>query len=148
MLHFPNSKTTGHSILFWLTGCGEHAMKRPQIKYLASGFLLILLVILLAAYPRRGPFAADLSRGKILYDAHCAACHGISGDGRGPQAANFTPAPTDFTSATVMANIPFELNEQVVAQGKQGTRMPGFAMVLSSEEIQDVIAYQRAFPKQ
>jgi mono/diheme cytochrome c family protein len=47
-----------------------------------------------------------------------------------------------------MANIPFELNEQVVAQGKPGTQMPGFAMVLSSEEIQDVIAYQRAFPKQ
>src|SRR3569832_810804 len=89
--------------------------------------------------------AADLSRGKVLYDAHCASCHGIEGKGNGPAAAGFNPRPTDFTSAGEMAAVPFAANELAVAQGKPGTGMPGFGMVLSPEEIQAVIAYQRAF---
>lgn len=122
-------------------------MKRPPLRYFASEFflLLVLIVVFSAVLSWRALLAADLTRGKILYDAHCAACHGIQGDGNGPRAESLTPPPTDFTSGSTMANVSLEVNEQVVAQGKPGTGMPAFGMILSPDEIQDVIAYQRAF---
>lgn len=91
--------------------------------------------------------ANDPSRGKALYDAHCSACHGENGDGNGPDTARLSSRPTDFTSASDMAAVTHEVNEQVVAQGKPGTDMPGFGMVLSAEEMADLIVYQRAFLK-
>ena len=38
----------------------------------------------------------QVSRGKPLFAQHCAACHGISGDGAGPTAALLDPYPRDF----------------------------------------------------
>lgn len=120
-------------------------MKRVNVCRLFFGAVLFFALIWIFSWSTLS--AADLSRGKTLYDAHCAGCHGIQGDGNGPQASSLTPRPTDFTSATAMANVPYDVNEQAVAQGKPGTVMPGFGMVLSPEEIGDVIAYQRAFLK-
>jgi cytochrome c oxidase cbb3-type subunit 2 len=123
-------------------------MKRMPARFWLMVLLLIPGLILIVLSSRRPLSAADLTQGKVLYDAHCAACHGINGDGNGPQAADFNPTPTNFTSATEMANVPFDVNELTVSQGKPGTGMPGFGMVLSPEEIQDVIAYERAFLQQ
>jgi mono/diheme cytochrome c family protein len=35
--------------------------------------------------------------GQILYDRHCAACHGVEGRGDGPVAASLRRAPADLT---------------------------------------------------
>lgn len=121
-------------------------MKKGHFGPLMIGSFILLIVFgSMSALFSRMPEAADLSRGKVLYDAHCASCHGVQGDGNGPQAGSFTPRPTNFTSGAAMAAVPFDANELAVAQGKPGTGMPGFGMVMSPEEIQDVIAYQRGF---
>ncbi|SRR5579884_66507 len=120
-------------------------MKKLRLVPLTS--IIILLLLLLGSLLWRPSLAADFTRGKTLYNAHCAACHGVLGDGNGPQADQYTPRPTDFTSATEMSAVPPDVNEQVVAQGKPGTGMPGFGLILSPEEFQDLIAYQRAFLK-
>jgi len=41
--------------------------------------------------------AASLARGKTIYVKECAACHGASGKGDGPQAATLTPKPRDVS---------------------------------------------------
>jgi mono/diheme cytochrome c family protein len=41
--------------------------------------------------------AASLARGKTIYVKECAACHGTSGKGDGPQAATLTPKPRDVS---------------------------------------------------
>ncbi len=43
--------------------------------------------------PRRAP---DVVAGARLYSEHCAACHGVSGQGDGPLAASLDPRPNDF----------------------------------------------------
>jgi high-affinity iron transporter len=123
-------------------------MKTIPARFWPMALLLIPGLILIVLFTQWPLSAADLTQGKVLYDAHCAACHGTNGDGNGPQAADFNPPPTNFTNAAEMANIPFDVNELTVSQGKPGTGMPGFGMVLSPEEIQDVIAYERAFLQQ
>lgn len=45
--------------------------------------------------PARAP---DLDRGQQLYNTACIGCHGLAGDGSGPQSRGLEPAPTDFTA--------------------------------------------------
>jgi mono/diheme cytochrome c family protein len=40
---------------------------------------------------------AAIGRGHVLYEQHCAACHGKEGKGDGPTAATLRRAPTDLT---------------------------------------------------
>jgi hypothetical protein len=42
--------------------------------------------------------AQVLNQGQLAYQQYCRACHGDSGDGRGPAAEGLRPAPRDFTT--------------------------------------------------
>lgn len=84
---------------------------------------------LLQAYPvPLAPSAApDLARGAALYATQCSGCHGTTGRGDGPLAANLTPKPVNFTDvARARERSVFGLY-QVVTQGLDGTSMPSFA---------------------
>ena len=48
--------------------------------------------------PAAVPEADRLDRGSSLYAAHCVACHGEAGDGRGPASGLLRCAPRDFTA--------------------------------------------------
>lgn len=60
--------------------------------------LVLLFVAVLAgvALGRREPPPRALS-GKILYERHCASCHGPEGRGDGPAAEALEPRPSDLT---------------------------------------------------
>ena len=46
-----------------------------------------------------GPPGAPLnSRGRLVYQVYCVACHGAEGHGDGPAAAGLKPPPRDFAS--------------------------------------------------
>ena len=90
---------------------------------------------LLAAYPV--PLAPsktpDLARGAALYAANCASCHGLNGDGHGPDAAKLKPAPVAFRDAgRARERSPFALY-QVIGQGLDGTAMRSFAELPSQD---------------
>ena len=61
----------------------------------APGTLLALLLL-------AGPAAADasLEQGKANFGKLCAPCHGVSGKGDGPQAAQLAKKPADLTMVT------------------------------------------------
>ncbi len=87
-------------------------------------------------FPAEKPSAV---RGKGIFAANCAVCHGAAGDGSGLQgAANFTNVelvrgekPSEFFTA--------------IRDGVAGTAMPAWGETLSEMEIWDVLYYERGF---
>jgi high-affinity iron transporter len=83
---------------------------------------------LLATYPV--PIAPksvpDIARGSAMYQEQCAACHGATGHGDGPAAAQLDPPPVAFTDADrARARSLYSLYE-AISQGVGGTAMPSF----------------------
>jgi mono/diheme cytochrome c family protein len=94
---------------------------------------------------------ANLEAGKDLYKTYCARCHGDTGKGDGPSAANFDVLPTDFTNpAKVTAKSDEEFSSWVrdggAPKGKSAL-MPAFGRSLDAEQIRDVSAYAKAFSR-
>ena len=116
-------------------------------EVLMRQFVAILSLILcaapaLSATPAQSPPQQvpapppDLAAGKVIFEGHCALCHGIDGGGgRGPSLhrAKLTHAADDEALKSLIENgIPPEMPE---------------AWFLSKEEITNVAAYVRAFGK-
>lgn len=96
---------------------------------------------LLAAYPvPLAPTALpDIARGVKLYAEQCSACHGVAGDGKGPNAAGLDPPPIDFTDkARADQRSVFGLY-QVITQGLEGTSMTSFEQL--SEQDRWALAF-------
>ena len=47
--------------------------------------------------------AENAERGRTYYGYYCVACHGEAGDGRGPVAESYDPAPSDLRTETVQS---------------------------------------------
>ncbi len=93
----------------------------------------------------------DAKNGKILYENGCIACHGRKGDGA-PQTSVEFKQPDSFPDFTRCDQTTAETNaayKDVIVHGgpKRGFLqiMPAFGELLSSEEIDDLIAYLRDF---
>src|SRR5262245_12219781 len=98
-----------------------------------SGRLLVLVPISLAmlgisatgAWWLRGklqPVRADNTetlqqRGKLLYLASCASCHGVDGHGDGPSAAELKPSPRDFAHGAWKFGVTADAIRQVIRNG-------------------------------
>lgn len=89
------------------------------------------------------PIAPDdtsLQRGQILYDVHCALCHGYQGHGNGPLATYYERMPTDLAGSAT-AN---EFDGSVYLVILQGYGlMPSLYENLTVRESWDVINYVR-----
>lgn len=83
-----------------------------MMKFLAIGLAAVLGLLL----PAASQAAGDAAKGKALFEANCASCHGTSGKGDGPTgqalAAQGTQ-PRDFT----VADFKFDTDKD----GKAGT---------------------------
>ena len=95
-----------------------------------------------------GPIGGDAEGNQWgLFRRHCAACHGISGDGAGPSAAILNPYPRDFrngvfkyTSTAGGAKPLRDDLRRTLRQGMRGTAMPSFRK-LPDCEIEALIEY-------
>lgn len=91
--------------------------------------------------------AAKLQRGRVLFDRHCAACHGWSGAGTGPDAFAQVPAPADLEW---LARTPKARAEPylywTVAEGGNAfeSEMPAFKGRLGRKDMWAVVAYVHA----
>lgn len=97
----------------------------------SMGVLLIALLLVISAdrhgtglsllkNPNPGdPIAAE--RGRALYSANCATCHGPTGRGDGPAAPSLNPPPADLT-----LHVPLHPESDTyifIARGFPGTAM-------------------------
>lgn len=89
----------------------------------------------------------QVARGRVVYDKHCAECHGVNGKGQpGDWRArdadgNYPPPPLD-DSAHAWHHPTEALLESVREGSPQGMgKMPAMKDKLSEQAIQDVVAY-------
>lgn len=83
----------------------------------------------------------DLSSGAQLYQQNCAACHGASGKGDGPQAAGLSLP--DLSNQEFMAGKSAEDLYQAIRQGV-GEQMPAFGEKLSEADLWLLAGYSRS----
>ncbi|PUB15645.1 c-type cytochrome [Yoonia sediminilitoris] len=55
-------------------------------------------------------FAQDAAVGRVLYETHCATCHGLDARGQGPMASVLLIQPTDLTQLTTKAGGTFPIS--------------------------------------
>ena len=91
--------------------------------------------------------AAKLRRGRMLFDNHCTACHGWTGQGSGPEAFALAPAPADleWLARTPKARSdPYMYWSVAEGGGQFESDMPAFKDRLSKKDMWAVISYVRA----
>jgi cytochrome c oxidase subunit II len=76
-----------------------------------------------------------MALGQKMYEAHCAACHQVSGEGL----AGAIPGLKG--SLMVTTDIPAHI--RIVVEGKAGTAMQAYGKQLSNSELAAVITYER-----
>jgi mono/diheme cytochrome c family protein len=95
----------------------------------AVGGLLLLTAL-------SGPLcAADVFKGKTVFETYCEICHGDNGQGQIPGTPNFTRGERLIQSDVSL----FES----ISAGRNA--MPGFRGILTENEILDAITYIRTF---
>ncbi len=90
----------------------------------------------------------SLALGKKIYESNCIACHGASGDGRGPAAVAIPgKKPRNFLTDTYKyGSNPKEIFK-TVSEGIPGSGMPPWKSALSVKEREAVVRYLLSFKK-
>jgi mono/diheme cytochrome c family protein len=102
----------------------------------------------------RDPLTAtpdNLAKGKAMFDANCAICHGPGGAGNGSAGASLNPKPANFTTP-IHAALPdgywfWRLTKggQVAPFSAAGSAMPPWETSLSAQQRWQVILYEHTF---
>jgi mono/diheme cytochrome c family protein len=94
---------------------------------------------------------AALARGRSIYAAKCAACHGDQGAGDGPAAAGLALKPPSFRDAAMVAEMTdaywfWRVSEGARAEpyASKNSTMPAYKDDLSADDRWAVIAYQHS----
>lgn len=125
-------------VLFALSGCNVSlaADVTPPPDYRPPA--TVQPVALETVFPLVPP---DPSAGQVIYEEKCLPCHGATGKGDGPQAANLPSPPPSIGSAEVAgAARPVDWFN-IVTQGNLQNFMPGFSGSLNDRQRWDVVAY-------
>lgn len=118
----------------------------PDIEGLDFSPILDLEMLQVAA---GSSAASGPGRPRGLFRALCARCHGITGNGAGPQAAQLNPYPRDYRrgifkfkrTPTTLPPTDTDLHN-VLARGVPGTAMPSFR-ALGEYEREALVQYVR-----
>ena len=89
----------------------------------------------------------SLTNGKKIFENNCAVCHGIAGDGDGPEAKNHNPSPAVLSDPKLTGDkntVAYD-NFEVINVGIANTAMKSWAGILSEAQIWDVTYYLRTF---
>ncbi|HEC12942.1 MAG TPA: c-type cytochrome [Acidiferrobacteraceae bacterium] len=100
------------------------------------------------------PIKGDAIRGKALFDKNCATCHGVNGEGGAgtgvtmSRPRNWPILAPALNNPGFLASASDEMIKATLMKGRNGTPMVSFLKQgLSKKDINDVVAYVRAFEK-
>jgi putative copper resistance protein D len=125
---------------------------RPMLVAAGIGLALLGLVkslsaMSLDAYPTTyarpavAPTPVSIERGRTLFSAHCAVCHGAAGRGDGPASGGLLQRPADLSAPHTADHTPGDLFWWVTHG--LGLAMPAFGDQLSVDERWDLINFVR-----
>ncbi|MFN8640278.1 MAG: FTR1 family protein [Candidatus Binatia bacterium] len=83
------------------------------------------------------------AEGQGVYLSACASCHGATGDGAGEYAAALRAPLAPLDRPATLARVSDADLARLIADGRPGTAMPGFAGRLSDAQIAAAAAYVR-----
>jgi DMSO reductase family type II enzyme heme b subunit len=126
-------------------------------KFIFTGGEITLKTIIIIAFILLVPLAsyAESDRGKMLYDAWCAQCHGYDGDGKGYASGKYTlPQPRAFDSGTYKFRTTPSgdppTDEDIIRstrKGNPGTTMPPWTR-FTDEEVEAMVEYIKSFEEE
>jgi len=126
-------------------------MARRRTLLACVAVLLAACTPILFAQALKYPRPPDARKGEVLYKNGCIACHGSTGKGA-PQTSTEFELPDTFPDFTRCDQTTAETNaayKDVVVHGGPARGfaqiMPSFGGLLTSEQIDDLIAYVRSF---
>jgi mono/diheme cytochrome c family protein len=126
----------------------EFIIKRQALLIYVIALIAIGIVVRLST-SRSQSSSADLARGKQVYEANCASCHGLNGEGENPLAPlepgadGLFPAPPHDSTGHTWHHAD-ALIEQIIREGRidDGFKpMPAFGEQLTDAEIEAVMTY-------
>lgn len=88
---------------------------------------------------------ASANAGRGIYTQNCAACHGLQGEGNGPNSLTLMKKPANFTRP-FFKQYTDEMWYYRISEGVPGTRMPQFKLNLTDEERWYLVAYLKTLP--
>jgi cytochrome c oxidase cbb3-type subunit 3 len=99
------------------------------------------------------PVVGDAENGALVYAEHCTECHGDDGRGEGEgtgvtlsRERTFLVMPASISNPGFLASVSDQMLHRVVEAGRESSDMPAFGRgKLTEQEINDVVAYVRAF---
>jgi mono/diheme cytochrome c family protein len=101
-------------------------------------------VILFSSWVTAQMEMPNVNRGAALYEQHCLHCHGMSGDGNGPDAKFLVVPPANFQSTESRLKPEWEML-RIIEFGIIFSPMHGWRDRLTDEEMLDVLGYIRTF---
>jgi mono/diheme cytochrome c family protein len=121
------------------------ATRELLIRYIARGAAPGAVP---GAVPAQSPLVrANAASGPSRYQRWCASCHGVDGNGDGPDTKFLPVPPAMHTSAAKMSARSDDALYDVIAGGGavmgKSVRMPAFGATLSPDEIRALVAYIR-----
>jgi mono/diheme cytochrome c family protein len=84
----------------------------------------------------------NVINGEAIYEQHCLRCHGINGDGNGPDSKFLIVPPANFQDARFSLKPEWEMLS-IISHGIIFSPMHGWQNRLSEEEMLDVLSYVR-----
>jgi copper transport protein len=120
----------------------------PRFLRVGTAMLTVLGagILALSLIPAKGPSsgnpipasAQSIAAGHDLYVQNCSSCHGINGDGKGPNAGGLPVKPADFRLHIPYHQDTFFFN--VITNGL-GSIMPGWSATLTEDDRWNIINY-------
>ncbi len=80
------------------------------------------------------------ARGAVLFEKHCAICHGVQGDGHGLRSQSLSARPRDFTDPSWRKRTSPRHVYYAIREGRSGTPMASWRS-LSEEQSWYLVAW-------